>query len=289
LPILPHMLKTLPATGPQILDPTKQADEFRNYETSAAAGKVAETYRLMHENQTLEFGKAIRDKYLKDTGKRHTIWQLIEQLDQIVDESDPDLDLPQIIHLLQTAEALRAKYPELDWLHLVGLLHDVGKIIALPEYGQLPQWCVVGDTFIIGCKPEDVIVHNKFFAKNPDTANPALNSKFGMYEPNCGLDHLMFSWGHDEYMYQVLKRNECKIPKEGLDIIRFHSFYPWHTHGGYRHLTNESDEEKLMWVKRFNECDLYSKSNVVLPDPVALRPYYQGLIDKYFPDPILKI
>ena len=24
-----------------------------------------------------------------------------------------------------------------------------------------------------------------------------------MYEKNCGLDNVLMSWGHDEYLYQV--------------------------------------------------------------------------------------
>ena len=32
--------------------------------------------------------------------------------------------------------------------------------------------------------------------------NPKYNTKYGMYEPHCGLDNLKFAWGHDEYMYR---------------------------------------------------------------------------------------
>jgi inositol oxygenase len=49
-----------------------------------------------------------------------------------------------------------------------------------------------------------------------------------------------------------------------------------------------SDEEKLKWVLRFNKFDLYTK-NAKLPRPVEeLKPYYQSLINKYFPNPILE-
>ncbi|KAF5192035.1 Inositol oxygenase [Thalictrum thalictroides] len=40
-----------------------------------------------------------------------------ELLNEFVDESDdPDLDKPQIEHLLQTAEAIRKDHPDEDWL-----------------------------------------------------------------------------------------------------------------------------------------------------------------------------
>lgn len=48
-----------------------------------------------------------------------------------MDESDPDTDLPNIVHAFQTAERARKEYPELDWLHLVGLIHDMGKVRCL--------------------------------------------------------------------------------------------------------------------------------------------------------------
>ena len=59
------------------------------------------------------------------------------------------------------------------------------------------------------------------------------------------------SWGHDEYLYQCLIHNGAKIPKEGLYCIRFHSFYPWHTGGDYKDLTNEEDEKMMSWVNEF--------------------------------------
>jgi len=31
----------------------------------------------------------------------------------------------------------------------------------------------------------------------------------------------MMSWGHDEYMYQVLKHNKTTLPEEALYMIRY--------------------------------------------------------------------
>ena len=33
----------------------------------------------------------------------------------------------------------------------------------------------------------------------------------------------MMSWGHDEYMYQVLKHNKTTLPEEALYMIRYAS------------------------------------------------------------------
>ncbi len=69
------------------------------------------------------------------------------------------------------------------------------------------------------------------------------------------------SWGHDEYLYRVLVHNRSTLPKEGLYMIRFHSFYPWHTGGDYSNLASEEDEQMLRWVREFNKYDLYTKSS----------------------------
>lgn len=87
----------------------------------------------------------------------------------------------------------------------------------------------------------------------------------------------------DEYLYQVCVRNGCKLPPHALAMIRYHSFYPWHTHGAYAHLAAPADALALHWVRQFNAHDLYSKSHAK-QDVEALRPYYQRIIAKYFPD-----
>jgi hypothetical protein len=146
--------------------------------------------------------------------------------DSLVDDSDPDTELSQTQHALQTAEAIRAKYPgeEYDWFHLTGLIHDLGKILAISC--KEPQWCTVGDTFPVGCAFSDKSVFPQYFDANPDRTDPRYNTELGVYEPHCGLEKVKMSWGHDEYLYQVCVRNGSTLPIEGLYMIRFHSFYP---------------------------------------------------------------
>jgi len=43
----------------------------------------------------------------------------------------------------------------------------------------------------------------------------------------------------------------------------------------------------LPLVKEFQRTDLYSKSESVLPDVAALKPYYMSLVDKYIPGKIV--
>ena len=92
------------------------------------------------------------------------VWEALDYLNTLVDDSDPDTDLSQIEHCLQTSEAIRRDgHPR--WMVLAGLMHDLGKVLCL--YGE-PQWAVVGDTFPVGCAYSDKIVFPEFFANNPD-------------------------------------------------------------------------------------------------------------------------
>jgi hypothetical protein len=51
--------------------------------------------------------------------------------------------------------------------------------------------------------------------------NCYFSTKYGVYKTNCGLENVMMSWGHDEYMYQVLKHNKTTLPEEALYMIRY--------------------------------------------------------------------
>lgn len=77
------------------------------------------------------------------------------------------------------------------------------------------------------------------------------STKYGMYKPKCGIQNLLMSWGHDEYLYQVLKHNKSKIPEEGLAMIRFHSFYPWHAGGDYKYFESDEDKNMMGWILEF--------------------------------------
>jgi len=216
------------------------------------------------------------------------LWEATDFLNEIVDDSDPDTDTTQIIHLVQTAESLRKLYPgdEYDWLHLTGFLHDLGKLLAHQKMHNLQQIFVVGDTYPVGCAFDPKIIFYPYLKDNPDFKNEKYNTKFGVYKEGCGLDNVHMSFGHDEYMYQVCKQNNCKLPDEALYIIRYHSFYPWHDKNAYDYLCNDKDRKMLEWVRKFQAHDLYSKVPEK-PDLKKTLPYYRKLVDKYFP-PVLR-
>jgi inositol oxygenase len=258
-------------------DPNRDEEGFRNYGDSVQP-VVREFYRLNHANQTRAFVDQKRGQWLGLDHARAGIWEMMEQLNTLVDDSDPDTDLSQIEHNLQTAEAIRAAgHPR--WFQLTGLIHDLGKILWV--WGE-PQWAVVGDTFPVGCAFSDSIVFHEFFGANPDSQVPQYQTPCGIYEANGGLDRVSLSWGHDEYLYHVTRDY---LPEEARYMIRYHSFYPAHRENAYTHLMSPRDLEMFAWVRRFNPFDLYSKSHEK-PDAERLKPYYEELIAEFFPDKI---
>jgi inositol oxygenase len=252
----------------------KNKEEFRNYEDTKRE-TVREFYRLNHKYQSYDFVLQKEKQFLQFDKKQMPVWEAFQFLNQLVDDSDPDTDLDQFQHLLQTSEAIRRDgHP--DWMVLTGLLHDMGKVLCL--FGE-PQWAVVGDTFPVGCAFSDKIVYPEFFKENPDISDERYNTKLGVYSSNCGLKNVHMSWGHDEYVYQMLKDH---IPESGLYMLRYHSFYAWHREGQYEYLLDDHDRDMLKWVKLFNPYDLYSK-NPEPPNWNKLKPYYEDLVAKYLP------
>jgi len=275
----------VPNDLPATMD-TKGKTEFRNYDDKGPFNdRVSQFYWSNRRLQTYDSVQEIKSRILTLEKCTMSIWEAAEMLNEMVDNSDPDTDNAQIVHLLQTSEAIRKEFPgeEYDWFHLTGFIHDLGKVLSNPVMYNEPQWAVVGDTFPLGCAFDESILYNQFLKENPDSSNPRFMSKLGIYKEEIGLDNVEFSFGHDEYMYQVCVQNGCTLPTEALYIIRYHSFYPWHAHGSYSYLTNEKDREMLKWVKLFQKFDLYSKLPEK-PDLGVLVPYYKRLIAKYFPE-----
>lgn len=283
---------------------SKSEECFRNYADSKRHDVVSNHYRMMRMHQTLSFAQKMANKYdFTKPRAMMTIHEAFDQLKVYVDSSDPDTLLPNALHMLQTAEGIReAGHP--DWMQLVGLLHDMGKIMFLwgdEEDGQVgtadgPQWALGGDTWVVGCRIPDCVVFPEFSMLNPDMqgiSEPTDESEsdptcidystpHGKYTANCGIDNLTFAYGHDEYMYQMLVANNALIPEMGLSMVRYHSCYAWHTGGAYREFMAEKDYETLKWVLEFNKSDLYTKTfDESSLDEGKLWEYYDALLAKY--------
>lgn len=264
---------------------------FRNYTITdeltsverARLEKIHETYKNQRSRIYFSFNKYLIKKYCCFQ-TRASFWSLFSLLDDITDLSDPDTSLPNSIHALQTAEAIRCDttrdWPE--WMPLVGLIHDMGKILYLngcDEDGtsRTTQWAIVGDTFITGAPLPDSLVLPEYNSLNPDSVDGIM-----IYPDGCGLKNTSVAFGHDEYMYQLLVANHHKMPVEAEYIIRYHSLYAWHSSNAYDYLQDAEDAKMKKIVQEFNAFDLYTK-NDALPRIWThdLRSYYSGLVKKY--------
>ncbi|ETN68595.1 hypothetical protein NECAME_05559 [Necator americanus] len=261
----------------------KDGKSYRIYEENSVnqiQERVKRHYYNQHKKQTVEFVDEMHKKWLSFNHAKMPILEALDVLANFLDESDPDVDEANLKHAYQTAERLRKAHPQKPWMHLAGLVHDLGKVMSV--WGE-NQWAVTGDTYPVGCEPSDTIVYGvSSFEGNPDMSNPKYNTEIGMYNIGCGLENLKMCWSHDEYMYQVLLNHGSTLPEDALYAIRFHSFYPYHSHNAYKQFMNSRDEQFLDAVLLLNSCDLYSKNDEE-PNIEDLKPYYQSLIDKYIP------
>ena len=89
------------------------------------------------------------------------------------------------------------------------------------------------------------IVHSEYFSLNPDSTNPEIQYKTRYFKENYGLDNVKMSWGHDEYLYQIVKDY---LPQKALYMIRYHSFYAQHKEQAYDYLMNDPDLKMFDWV-----------------------------------------
>ena len=252
--------------------------DLRNYEIDTPQYFL---YKEMHEKQDLNYVLRMKEKYSKMNRQKMSIKKALQMMDDFIDPSDPDLDVENSIHAYQTAERIRKKYPEDKQLQITGLIHDLGKVLF--HFGE-PNWSVVGDTYVVGCEFPKSIVYYDTLKNNPDFNK---YNTLGIYEYACGLDKLNITYGHDEYLYTVLKNNKThKLDEKYLDIIRYHSFYPWHTGKDYYYFMKEKDKRILKDVLMFNEFDLYSKEdNITITEEI--KKYYDTLLDEYFSEDLL--
>jgi inositol oxygenase len=88
----------------------KADEEFRVYNQETTPQRVVDHYRDMRLHHTVAFYKHMEQKYDFSNGafrKLMTMEEAFEELEEYVDASDPDMDLPNKLHLLQTAEGIR--------------------------------------------------------------------------------------------------------------------------------------------------------------------------------------
>lgn len=247
---------------------------FRTYEEGSPQ------WRSYHERitgLTYDRTQALRRQYIDDRPLEMTIREAMEFYDDIIDESDPDLvDEPQIKHAVSSALGAKTS-GQPEWMIALGFVHDVGKVLV--KRG-LRQAFVVGDEWPVGCAPSEKIVCSKFFAENPDTNHKIYGTKLGIYEEGCGLDNLVISFGHDEYLARVLTDamadGACTFPPEALHIVKYHSAYVIHTAGEYGYFLSDRDRRWMPVLHAFRDhVDLYTKRQI----PGRLEDHLPGIYE----------
>lgn len=258
---------------------------FREFHQTSSP--VRSHYYHMYKNHTF-YNSNVSIQTYKNSQREHTMADVLKLCSQVVDSSDPDFHESNMYHNYQAAEKAVDVFDDERYM-VAALIHDVGKVLIL--WGE-PQWNVTGDTFVLGCTIPTVSPFSEYHRLNSDHMFYSLweDPELGRYKPNVGLDNVVCTFGHDEYMFQTLLKNKHRhaLPPSTWDVIRYHSLYPWHSGNAYRKLMNEKDSTTLENCQKFQRCDLYTKQSL---DSWKPRPSFieecDRLLEKYFPEPLL--
>jgi len=143
-------------------------------------------------------------------------------LNTLVDDSDPDTDLTQIEHLLQTSEAIRADgHPR--WMVLTGFLHDLGKCLCLYDEPQWAWW----ETRSRWAARGRGYCFSGYFARNPDRNVSGVSDESSAFTNELRPGKRTHVVWHDGYIAEVMKPY---LRDEALYMLRFHRL-SWHRHG----------------------------------------------------------
>ena len=263
-------------TGSPLLP--KPVDQFRDYEHADEARRGVLPPEPHAPDARLRAWRRSATTW-RSTAGTMTVFEALEYLNTLVDDSDPDVDFTQIEHALQTAEAIRAANQP-RWFIVTGLVHDLGKILCL--FGE-PQWAVVGDTFPVGCRWSPKIVHRAVLRPQPRQGRRRATRPRTASTSRAAASTTSTCRGATTSTSTTRSRTTCRM--EALYMLRYHSFYPWHKENEYDHLTNETDRAMVKWVRAFNRYDLYSKG-APRPKVDELMPYYEDLVKEFFPEPL---
>lgn len=197
-------------------------------------------------------------------------------------------EIKQMYNGYKTINSMYYYIKNWDWLPLLGFVHDLGKVLALTEFGSLPQYLVVGDTYPLGCPMHPGVIYSEKNYSNEKPYSCENDTNIGIYNKNIGLENVQMTWGHDEFLARVFVKKGHMLPYlplEAIYVIRFHSFYAWHTpidsvensYFGYSYLANKKDWFMLPLLKMFQKSDLYSKT-FNIPELDVIESKYRPLL-----------
>ena len=102
----------------------------RSYDDAPA--HVVEFYRENHREQTFEVASAKAAHFKALALREMSAWDALLELDELVDESDPDTELGQLDHALQAAEAARKRFAALELKYRTDMVPQPQPSLANP-------------------------------------------------------------------------------------------------------------------------------------------------------------
>lgn len=147
-------------------------------------------------------------------------WKLFTMLKNVIDLTDNNLlSTNQYYHSLQTFNNMLNDNITSEKLLFMGLYHDIGKLLVL--FGE-KQHNVMCSTYII-------------YSKKNDYCN----------------NHLITSWGHDEFAYLKLKKY---LEDDILWMIRYHSLIEF-KNNNYSCILTKNEKINLYYLNLFYKYD----------------------------------
>jgi len=278
-------------------------DEEEEEEEPSVSPAMELFYRLNCARQTMDFVKRQKAKFCTLNRFRMTPFEALSLVNELERCEIRDKTLrceirdgvlscklnvrtvTLVEHGFATAEILREWYPEETWLHLVGLLHVLGHLLALKDFEKQPLWAIHGETFPLGCRFDPDVAFAQYFTANPDRRKRAYSTRLGIYTAGCGLDKVELSWSGNEYLYQALSRNKTRLPKSALFAIRCRSFDSLECSSSYKQLLSNEDANYVPFAKALRKASEHATSHGVgkgLPTDDMLS-YYTRLMHEYLP------
>jgi hypothetical protein len=201
-----------------------------------------------HRQQTTETVRGLKAKYEKPIYGKMRVWDLVEKLSLCIDQTDTSMYCTsQFVHVQQVLEAMERQQVSDPDLFVAALVHDIGKVLLLT--GEVPEnvLCSAG--------------------------------RLDEQGPECGLDKLIYQFGHAELIYSRIKDH---VPDHLAWLVRYHNI-------------DARDAEPFMderdrgyatkYLKPFRGFDAGFKSAYHVPDVDLSK--YREMVEHYFPRPIL--
>lgn len=208
----------------------------------------ADRVQTLHARQTREMVVALKAKYEYSVFGPVRVWDLVEKLARCVDCTDTRLFCAsQWLHVQQTLATMEQDGVDDPDMHLIAILHDLGKVFLLS--GEVPENVVCG------------------------------SNRIGEYAPGAGLEQMIFQFGHGELIYSRVRGH---VPDHVAWALRYHSL---DLHENLVYMSPHERELFDKYVVAFRRFDLYSKSPKWVPTLDMTK--YRELIEAYFPQPIL--